>query len=151
MGCSGTRSAGRFASGLPRPLSPVVKCKRYTMKRDMDLVRAILLAVEEHDHGFAPDDLEIDGFTEEQIAYHAFIMMEGGLLEGIDMTTRGSESPEAAIRHLTWAGHEFLDAAREPARWNQAKEVIKKVGGATLAVWTAVLTELVKKSVGLSP
>ena len=121
------------------------------MKRDMDLVRAILLAVEEHDHGFAPDELEIDGYTQEQIAYHASIMIDGGLVEGIDQTTGGSESPEAAIRHLTWAGHDFIAAAREPTRWNQAKEAVKKVGGATFAVWTAVLTELVKKNLGLSP
>jgi hypothetical protein len=39
----------------------------------------------------------------------------------------------------------------QPTRWNQAKEAIKVVGGATFAVWTAVLTDMVKKNLGLSP
>ena len=33
------------------------------MKRDMDLVRKILMAVEEHDHGFAPRDVAFDGYS----------------------------------------------------------------------------------------
>ena len=119
------------------------------MKRDMDLVRAILLEIEKHEHGFAPDEWNVEGYTEEQINYHAYIMMEGGLVEGADVTTRGSESPEAVIRHLTWAGHEFLDSAREPGRWNQAKQLLEKAGGASIAVWTAVLTDMVKKNLGL--
>lgn len=119
------------------------------MKRDMDLVRSILMTVEEHQHGFAPRDVAFEGFTEEQIGYHAYIMIEGGLVEGADVTTRGSDSPEAIITRLTWAGHEFLESAREPSRWKQAKELIKPVGGASIAVWTAVLTDLVKKNLGL--
>ena len=51
------------------------------MKRDMDLVRFILMAVEEQEHGFARD-VRFDGYTEEQIGYHAYIMIEGGLVEG---------------------------------------------------------------------
>ena len=67
------------------------------MKRDMDLVRAILLEVEKHSDGFAPCELEIDGYTPEQIAYHAYIMGEAGLVHAIDTTHTGSSSPEAKI------------------------------------------------------
>ena len=30
---------------------------------------------------------------------------------------------------LTWQGHEFLDAARNEDRWNQAKKTISEKGG----------------------
>lgn len=119
------------------------------MKRDMDLVRAILFAVEENPSGFAPRQIKLDGYTEEQIAYHGYIMAEAGLVCAEDITTQDSVSPEAIITSLTWGGHEFLDAAREPSRWTQAKELIKQAGGASIAVWTAVLADLVKKNIGL--
>lgn len=119
------------------------------MKRDMDLVRAILFVVEEHPEGFAPREIKIDLYTDERIAYHAYIMNEARLVVATDTTHLGSTSPQAMVIRLTWAGHEFLDSAREPARWQKAKEIIKKVGGASIAVWTAVLTDLVQKNLGL--
>src|SRR5688500_16315619 len=114
------------------------------MQRDMDLVRQILLAVEDHPNGFAPNDITIAGYTSEQISYHAHLMGEAGLLNVIDITTNDSTGPEGMIRSMTWLGHEFIEAAREPSRWNQAKQVLHKAGGASFQVWTAVLTQLVK-------
>ena len=119
------------------------------MQRDMDLVREILLALERHPSGFSPDDLQIDGYTHEQIAYHAYIMGQAGLIEVADTTTMDSPGPEAMINNMTWAGHEFLEAAREPKRWAEAKAVMHKAGGASFQVWTAVLTDIVKKTLGV--
>jgi DNA-binding transcriptional ArsR family regulator len=65
------------------------------MHRDMDLVRAILLAVESHPEGFAPQHLAIDGYTPEQIGYHATILREAGLVEAIDLTAHNSTGPMA--------------------------------------------------------
>lgn len=119
------------------------------MQRDMDLVRQILLALEEHPKGFAPENLKINGYGEDQIGYHAYIMGQAGLIEVADSTNLGSSGPEALIKNLTWEGHEFIDSAREPQRWAQAKEVLHKAGGASFKVWTAVLTELVKEGLGV--
>ena len=118
------------------------------MKRDMDLIREMLLMVEAHPSGFAPK-IEIPGYTQEQIDYHAVLLGEAGLAEVIDTTTFGSKSPEAIIRRLTWAGYEFLDSARESKVWNQAKDVISKVGGASIQIWVAILTQLIKRELGL--
>lgn len=118
------------------------------MKRDMDLIRAILLTIEEEPHGFAPK-IEIPDYTEEQIKYHAILLGEAGLAEVVDITPNGGKSPEAIITRLTWAGHEFLDSARENQRWNQAKDLIGKIGGASIQIWIAILTEIIKKKLGL--
>jgi hypothetical protein len=40
------------------------------MKRDMDLVRQILMVMEDHEHGFAPHPFEVPGYTEEVVGYH---------------------------------------------------------------------------------
>jgi hypothetical protein len=118
------------------------------MRRDMDLIRKMLLAIEADEHGFAPR-IEIQGYTQEQINYHAVLLGEAGLAKVTEVTSMGSESPEAIIIRLTWAGHEFLDAARENNIWNQAKDKISKIGGATIPIWIAILTEIIKKQLGL--
>lgn len=120
-----------------------------SMKRDMDLIRKILLAIEADEHGFAPK-IEIDGYTEEEIGYHAILLGEAGLVKVSDVTSMGNKSPEAIITRLTWAGHEFLDASRNNRIWNQAKDAIAIVGGASIQVWTEVLSSYVKKNLGLS-
>ena len=118
------------------------------MKRDMDLVRKILMLLDEHPQRFAPS-IEIEGYSQEQIGYHAYIMIQAGLVTGSDVTAHGDPGPQAIISSLTWQGHEFLDAARDPSLWRQAKEVVEKVGTAPIQVWTSVLTDLVKSSIGI--
>ena len=120
------------------------------MQRDMDLIRAMLQAIESDQSGFAPKKIEVHGYDQEQIGYHATLLGEAGLAVVHDVTSAGSKSPEAMIMRLTWAGHEFLDASRENHIWGQAKELIAKtVGGASIQIWVAVLTSLVQKKLGL--
>lgn len=120
-----------------------------TMKRDMDLIRQILLAAELDEHGLVSNEPTVPGYTDEQIKYHISLLGDAGLARVCDITTVGSRSPQAMLLGLTWQGHEFLDAARANDRWNQAKKMVTKIGGASMPVWTAVLTELVKKELHL--
>jgi glycerophosphoryl diester phosphodiesterase len=115
------------------------------MKRDMDLLRAILLSVEAEEHGFAPD-IKIPDYTQEEIGYHAVLLGEAGLAVVANITTLDSKSPQARIIRLTWSGHEFLDAARDKTIWNQAKD---KIGSASIQIWMAMLTTLIQKKLGL--
>jgi len=123
------------------------------MKRDMDLVRKILMACVDHEHGRAPQDLAIEGYSEEQIGYHVYLMMEAGLVEAADVTTMGSESPEAVVTSVTWDGHEFLEASRDEGLWENAKQAVGSTGGMVLGVLKSVLialaTDAAKKAAGL--
>src|SRR3989304_437946 len=108
----------------------------------------MLLMVEAHPSGFAPK-IEIRGYTQEQIGYHAVLLEEAGFAKVIKTTSFGSKSPEAMMTQLTWAGHEFLDSAREIKRWNQGNDLIVKVGGASIHKWVAILSQLIKRELGL--
>lgn len=119
------------------------------MRRDMDLVRALLMRAESEHSAYAPEKIEINGYTEEQIGYHALLLNEAGLVKAVEVTTMGSPSPEARISRLTWDGHEFLDSAREPARWEKTKDLVNKVGGASIQLWMAVLTAYAKEALGI--
>jgi hypothetical protein len=120
------------------------------MKRDMDLVRKIVFAMEEHPHGFAPDDLTFEGYSREQVGYHLYLMIQAGLVDGEDASTREFESPQGFASSLAWQGHEFADAARSDTIWNKAKEQVKeKVGGVTLALLIEVLKHQAKQALGI--
>jgi len=120
------------------------------MRRNMDLVRKILMRIEDSRSGWAEQPFGIEGFTREEVAYHAQIMMEDGLIEGVDVTTMHSTGREVLPRALTWKGHEFLDLARDQSRWNQAKAIVGKIGSAPISVWMKVLNDLVLKELGVA-
>jgi hypothetical protein len=122
-----------------------------TMQRNMDLVRTILMRIEDSPSRGAAEPFGILGFTPEQVDYHAHIMMEDGLIEGVGVTNFESKGPEAVPQALTWKGHEFLDLARDQKRWNQAKAAIGKLGSAPISVWTKVLHDLMLKELSVAP
>jgi hypothetical protein len=117
------------------------------MKRDMDLIREIAFAIEEHPSGYAPDRFAIEGYTQDQIKYHLFLMLDGGLIHGDVITTADSSGPEAEATSLTWTGHEFAEAARSDTIWNRAKMTVKTKGLELGALGFGVLTEYLKQQV----
>lgn len=117
------------------------------MKRDMDLVRKILFAMEDGP-ALAPDDFEIEGYDDETVSYHLAIMGEAGLLLVLDSSTL-AEFSTLPVR-MTWAGHEFLEAVRDDSRWNQVKGQMNKVGGFVFEVAKASATSWMLRQLGLS-
>ena len=53
------------------------------MHRDLDLIRTILLELEQHDLGLPMRDLRVQapGYTHDQISYHVKILAEAGYVE----------------------------------------------------------------------
>lgn len=99
------------------------------MRRDNELVRAILLAVEA-DEG-EPDggvQLDLPSWTSRQINWHVMLLVEAGYLVGEDMSCVGAEFEWEAQR-LTYVGHEFLDTVRDPEVWRRTRDAASKVGG----------------------
>ena len=112
------------------------------MKRDMELIRTILLHAESCETP-SISDASFDGYDDDVVGYHNYLIVDSGLAEGRDCSTRANPGPYWKLNHLTSAGHDFIDASREQTRWNLAK---KKLGDATLAAYTAVLAAMAKKA-----
>ena len=113
------------------------------MQRDMDLIRLLLLMMETPKAqrcDFYEKQLE-SKYTPEQISYHQYLLHDAGLAEGCVVNTDLGLTCD--LTYLTWAGHDFLEAAREPARWEKAKTIFGKMGGVTLDMAKAVLTNLI--------
>ena len=89
------------------------------MKRDMELIRRILAEVEDSDI--------IKKFDRPEEAYNIALAKEAGLVEA-EIIFAMNRPSGAFVHRLTWAGHDFLDAARNDTLWNKAKEKVIKPG-----------------------
>ena len=118
------------------------------MKRDMDLVRKILLACEAEPSGWAPSPLVVEGYTEAQIGFHVMLMAEAGLIQGKNITSSKSQGPQWLPGPMTWAGYEFLDASRDEGTWGKAKAAVSKVGGFSFDVLKAILVKYMAEQAG---
>lgn len=99
------------------------------MKLDKDLVREILLAIE--DNGADPRgwmDLEIPDHSSREVSYHVHLLDEAGLVEAIDLSHMGRDGYEWKPKRLTYQGHEFLDTVRDSEVWRLTKETAKQAG-----------------------
>jgi hypothetical protein len=118
------------------------------MKRNMDLVRQMLMQIEDSFWRGAVPPYVLRPFTAEEVRYHTHLLTEDGLIEGAAVTAGTRTDSDEARWMLTAKGHDFLDLARDEQRWNQARLIIQKVGSAPIAVWMKVLNDLLLKDLG---
>jgi hypothetical protein len=112
------------------------------MKRDIDLVRTLLIKIEA-----LPDTnghpVSVEGHDPAEICEHLKLAQEAGLIEA-RFLPGGTEC--AALR-LTWAGHEFLDAARENRIWEKAKAMAMRTAeGVTIISLKVALAHLMGRA-----
>lgn len=112
------------------------------MKRDLKLVRLILLAMEHHAHGFAPPDLTVAGYDPDTIGHHVWLMQQGGLVTAVSVVAQGDESPTAIPGSITWKGHDFVASVRNDTVWRKVLAVMKDKG---LTLPFSVVQELALK------
>ena len=106
------------------------------MKRDMDLIRLLLIQVETSE-----EPRGMDQYPEEERAYNAALLIEAGLVKGTVVPNAEGGIHAAVITRLTWEGHDFLDAARSETVWTKAREKVLKPG----LSWTfSMLLEFLK-------
>lgn len=121
------------------------------MKRDMDLIRTILLRVEALPPGSGVEHTEL-GADPVVVANHMQLLQEEGYVEGLIMHPVAPPHIGARLERLTWKGHEFLDDARNDTVWNKAKERVgKQLGTASLEVLKSVLASIIRSQLGLPP
>jgi hypothetical protein len=123
------------------------------MKRDMDLIRKLMLKLEslsgkhrllgEDDKLFS--DLEA---TPAEIKYHLGLISQNGLIDGAAHPTG-----VVLVRGLTWKGHDFIDSVRSDDVWSKTQSAAEKFGGGTIdliiEVAKSIVKDQIKKHTGL--
>jgi hypothetical protein len=115
------------------------------MKRDMDVIRLLLLQLEGDEKAIE----KLKAYDEPLVVYNAALLVDSGLVEG-DVARGGDNDPlGVAMNHMTWAGHDFLDAARDETLWKKAKQtVMKPAASFTFEIVKEYLKAEIKKHLG---
>ncbi|MBT9596111.1 MAG: DUF2513 domain-containing protein [Vitreoscilla sp.] len=98
------------------------------MKRDWDVIRDVLLEVEE----LSADDRrrfsysESDGRADAARVEHALLLWRGGFIKAIDAGSTGGAA--LLCPDLTWQGHDLLDTLRSKPVWERIKSTAKEKG-----------------------
>ncbi len=103
------------------------------MKLDLDLLREILLYVEDKGDGLHSFIVDIDGYSYEEACYHVNLLVGEGLIVGVNVTHSTSPGKEWRVNDLTMQGHQFCDIVRDQTSFNRVKESIERRGSQTLA------------------
>ena len=119
------------------------------MKRNLDLIRVILIKTEGKEVPSGWIIPQIEGFSDEEVAYHIKLLIEANFIDGIDLTTK--DGYQYGIRNLTWEGHEFLDAGRDDSLWKKAKlKLGPKFFSVSFDIIKEVLVSLTRQELGLN-
>ena len=96
------------------------------MKRDWDVVREVLLALEQEPESSGRVS-SLPGHDDQLVAYHINMMIEAGLIRGrcIGSLNNGLI---CVAQSMTWDGHEFLDKIRSQTVWNKVKTTAREKG-----------------------
>lgn len=98
------------------------------MKRDMDLIRAIILYLQrdkEYDLEEFYEEFRSNGYDIPVVKEHVYLLVEAGYVEGDGCLENGLYM---ALR-LTWHGHEFIDTINSDRVWGDVKDRVKRLGG----------------------
>jgi hypothetical protein len=115
------------------------------MKRNLGLIRELLLKLEPLSNSHAwemigPDDprIQVEGYIPDEIEYNLQLLVEQGFIE----QPRSGPMLGIMFKRLTWAGHDYLDAVRDPIIWSKTKAATDKVGS-----WTFEMVKELAKAI----
>lgn len=122
----------------------------HDMMRDMNLVREILIwSVSQHGSMIGKNP-SIDGYSEEQISHHVYLMAQAGLVESRNIQSSSRPYPAGLLISVTWEGHDFADAAKNESTWKKvAVPIISEGASFTFALLKESLSQYAKGVLGL--
>lgn len=103
------------------------------MKLNQDLVRSLLLQIEDKTGPYEPlelSDISIKDYSYEEILYTTERLLEAGYIKARLETT--DLHRDHVIYSLTWDGHKFLDTVRDNVVWRRTNDIVKRLSSVSL-------------------
>jgi len=101
------------------------------MKRDMELVRIILLAIADSNEPIEASRIANEKYSANLVGYHFQILNEAGLIVASVSAAGNNPYYFASASRLTWEGNDYLDAIRDESIWRRIKSAVAKATGTT--------------------
>jgi hypothetical protein len=119
--------------------------------REMDLIRDILLALEDSPdlngqslyRGRANVFFEREGASNDDVAYHLLLLTDRKFVIGSYDRASGTFD----IERLSMDGHDFLDSVRDREVWKKTKNGAEAAGGFTLDLLKDLAKGFIKKQI----
>ena len=115
------------------------------MKRDLDLVRQILLQIEALPAG-PPAQYRTSEIEDPVLLAHFELVLASGLVIGKIARSQGARGDVISISGLTWEGHEWVEMVRSEAVWNETKATLLDGPGALTYDLTKVVADRILRA-----
>ncbi|MGC2776352.1 MAG: DUF2513 domain-containing protein [Bradyrhizobium sp.] len=123
------------------------------MRRSMDLIRSIMLRLEELPIemgdvvSIVVGDKELEGIeaTDAEMLHHLELIRDEGFL---DCPREAQPMDGIAYMGLTWRGHDFTDSIRNEDVWSKTKGFAGKAGGWTAGLLVEIAKAVIKNELG---
>ena len=119
------------------------------MKRNMDLIRAIVLAIRDHDG--RPTATEVQALVGNDdngiFGYHIVLLTQSEMMVGVETGPRKDRYGLSSLA-LSWAGQDFADNIVDDGVWASARKTLDDAGlkSASFEIWSQIavgkITEL---------
>ena len=98
------------------------------MKRDMNLVRELLLHIENSNDGRNCHVLPPKDYSAEETNYHLLLLLDARFIEA--NVAEAFDGTSIRVKRMTWEGHDFLEAIRPPGVWDRVQKRVGELGSA---------------------
>lgn len=125
------------------------------MKRDLDLLRKILLAVENADGFYSYNGVDqvasAVGYSDLSIiSFHISLLVDSDYIEVTEVTCCGQAYDDYLIKRLTAAGCDYLDSVRNDSIWDATKATIAKAeGSCALSLVKSIAEKVILSQIGM--
>ena len=118
------------------------------MKRDMDLIRTLLIQIEESASPTSLGNLvtQNPGVKFPELQYNLKQLYDAEYIEGV-YTAFASGGFDLLRIELTWKGHDFIDSVRDDEVWAKTKKGAEEARGFTIDLLKDLAKGLVKKKI----
>ena len=124
------------------------------MKRDIDILRAILFQVEHEGDAEEPliHSLAIEGVEQAIVNEHVKILIDSGYIEGEYKYSTNNRIMLTLVRGLTPKAYDFADNIRNDSLWRSIRERISATSGsASLPIIEQIAHQLVAAAISRPP
>ena len=96
------------------------------MKRDFDLIRKILLYVEENREEGSLMVNKLENYDNQTLISHCKLLADKGFLNGRELESLTPGNDDFQCYGITYEGYEFLDKIRDITIWGKIKRYAKE-------------------------
>lgn len=123
------------------------------MRRDMDLVRRIVLDVADSNEALSATHWEEEGdrSSHQKVGYHIWLLNDAGYLTASFLNADNDPYYSVRVSKLTWEGQDLADSLRSQKVWDEVKNRLASVGAdVAISVVKTLAIKVASEQLGIS-